>query len=176
MFLNLTDKELKKEAKKLSIAQLNSVIATLTEVTNERENEATFLKEIEELAQSRGFSLRKLGLVQGVTDQVSDVAEKKTKEARPTKPKLKSVNAEKQFFYVEDGELKMLMTHTMKKGLLERGIELTPFDKLSDEHKETADSLIAQATKMLTSNYNEKVDIWNAYAQEHGLEILTKRV
>ncbi len=38
--------------------------------------------------------------------------------------KFKTLNPESQFFYVEDGKLHLLKTHTMKKGLEDRGIKV----------------------------------------------------
>lgn len=170
-------KETKKEAKQLTVAQLNTAIETLQAVLKEREVEAQTLNEIEALALARGFSLKQLGLVQAATANVEPDAaqvDKAEHNDRPIKPKLKSLNAESLYFYNEDGQLKLLATHTMKKGLQNRGIEVVPFAQLSKGDKEKAQLLIEDATQTAILNYNKKVDVWNAYAEKQGLEILAK--
>ncbi len=94
---------------------------------------------------------------------------------RPVKPKFKTINKESQFFYVENGQLQLLKTHTMKKALNDKGIEVVPFSKVEKKYIKQVDALLADATSQATVNFNAKVDVWNEWATVHHEEILTKR-
>ena len=168
----LNPKDIKAQAKHLSIVQLQTAISYLNEVVKERENEARVLREIEELAASRGVTLRQLGLVY-LSGEDETTREDTKKSDRPIKPKFKRFNPESMFFYTENGEFKMLITHTMKKVLLERGIDIIPYHKLSKSQKEQALKLVEQAMEVSKENFNAKVVVWNAYADKHGLDKLS---
>lgn len=176
MSILLDKRELKKAAKELSLVKLQDVIATLNTVIAEREKEAELIGQLEQLAKSQGFTLEQLGYklnndVIGSDSQQDDSASGK----RPTKPKFKTINKDKQYFYVEGGQLNLLRTHTMKKGLQERGVEVLPVSKVDKKHAKQVDALIAEATAQALENYNSKVDAWNEWAAANGEEILSKK-
>ena len=91
------------------------------------------------------------------------------------KPKFKTINKESQFFYVDAGKLHLLKTHTMKKALLDRGIKVVPFHKVDSKYSKEIEALLAEAGTQAIENFNSKVDVWNAYAQANGEEILSKK-
>ena len=176
MSILLDKRELTRAAKELSLIKLQDVIATLNKVVTEREKEAEIITQLEQLAKSQGFTLEQLGykLSHDISSSALDHdTEKKTK--RPTKPKFKTINKDSQYFYIENGELHLLRTHTMKKGLLERGVKVIPFSEVEKKHSKRVDALIAEATKHSLLNYNSKVDAWNEWAAASNEEILSKK-
>lgn len=175
MSLLLDKRELKKAAKELTLAKLNEVIATLESVIAERQGEIDAIHEIERVAREKGFTLEQLGFkqVDAVIPPESPVVTEQT--ARPVKPKFKTLNRESQYFYVEDGQLQLLRTHTMKKGLEARGINVVHVDEVDQTFANDIDRLLAEATAQATINFNSKVAVWNAWAAEHGAEILESR-
>lgn len=178
MSLLLDKRELKKAAKELSIVKLQESIDVLNAVLDERQKETEVLDKVREFAKSQGFTLEQLGYKLNVSEVVAveiedDVPSSDTK--RPVKPKFKTINKESQFFYVADGELQLLKTHTMKKGLQERGIDVMPFSAVEQKYARQVDALLADAAQQALANFNSKVDVWNSWAEQHGGEILTKR-
>ncbi|GGW73241.1 H-NS family histone-like protein [Alishewanella tabrizica] len=175
MSLLLDKRELKKAAKELTLAKLNDVLDTLQSVLAERQSEIEAINEIERFAREKGFTLEQLGYKQiqdtlAVEEEISVSSDK-----RPIKPKFKTLNKESQYFYVEDGQLQLLRTHTMKKGLQARGIEVVSVDKVDKKFAKDIDALLADATEQATLNYNSKVVLWNAWAAVNGGEILETR-
>lgn len=176
MSILLEKRELKKAAKELSLVKLQDVIATLTAVVAEREKEAEIITQLEQLAKSQGFTLEQLGykLSHDISgSELEQDAEQKTK--RPTKPKFKTINRDSQYFYIEGGELHLLRTHTMKKGLQERGVNVVPVTELDKKYAKRVDALIAEASAQALENYNSKVDAWNEWATANNEEILSKK-
>jgi len=175
MSLLLDKRELKKAAKELTLAKLNDVLDTLQSVLTERQSEIEAINEIERFAREKGFTLEQLGYKQIqdtiAVEEVSSVASDK----RPIKPKFKTLNKESQYFYIEDGQLQLLRTHTMKKGLQARGIEVVSIDKVDKKFAKDIDALLADATEQATVNFNSKVAVWNAWAAVNGGEILETR-
>lgn len=168
----LDKKELKKFAAELPVASLKEVIELLNESLEKRHNEEQTLKELENLAKSKGFSLQQLGLV-----NTSVIHSEDTEHAdrRPKKPKLKAVNLQSQYFYIEDNALHLLKTHTMKQSLKSRGISVLPHFHFEKTHKKEMDDLITEANIASVHSYNSKVDEWNKWAAEHCEEILEKK-
>ncbi len=179
MSLLLDKRELKKAAKELSVVKLQEVIDFLNSVLAERQKESEFLVELREFVKANGFTLEQLGYKQSVDGVISAVAEdaevEKDSSKRPVKPKFKTINPESQYFYVENGALQLLKTHTMKKGLLERGVDVVAFDKVEKKYQKQIGSLLAEAGKQALENFNAKVDVWNEWAAAHNEEILEKR-
>lgn len=175
MSLLLDKRELKKAAKELTLAKLNDVLDTLQSVLTERQSEIEAINEIERFAREKGFTLEQLGYKQIqdtiAVEEVSSVASDK----RPIKPKFKTLNKESQYFYIEGGQLQLLRTHTMKKGLQARGIEVVSIDKVDKKFAKDIDALLADATEQATVNFNSKVAVWNAWAAVNGGEILETR-
>jgi hypothetical protein len=177
MSLLLDKRELKKAAKELSVLKLQEVIDVLTSVLDERQKESEVLAKVREFAKAQGFTLEQLGYklnADGVAVLDADDAEENDSK-RPVKPKFKTINKDSQFFYVENGSLQLLKTHTMKKGLLERGIDVVPFSKVEKKYIKQVDALLEDAGKQALANFNSKVDVWNEWAKQHDDEILTKR-
>ncbi|SNY55791.1 hypothetical protein SAMN06297280_2977 [Arsukibacterium tuosuense] len=174
MSLLLDKKELKKAAKELTLVKLTDVIETLNGVLAERQQEVELIAKLEQLAKAQGYTLEQLGYRQS-SDVV--VAERSDSDSakRPVKPKFKTINKESQFFYVENGQLQLLRTHTMKKGLQQRGIQVVPLAKVDKKFTKDIDKLIADATAQAIENFNSKVTIWNEWAVANGGEILEKR-
>jgi len=176
MSILLDKRELKKAAKELTLVKLTDVIETLNAVLAERQKEVELITQLEQLAQSQGFTLEQLGYklnndVSGIADtSVADKADK-----RPTKPKFKTINRDSQYFYVENGELQLLRTHTMKKGLQDRGIDVVPVNKVDKKYAKQIDNLITDATAQAVENFNAKVDAWNEWAAANAEEILSKK-
>jgi len=176
MSILLDKRELKKAAKELTLVKLTDVIETLKGVLAERQKEVELISQLEQLAKSQGFTLEQLGyklnndVVASEEKPVSSKADK-----RPTKPKFKTINKDSQYFYVENGQLQLLRTHTMKKGLQDRGIDVVPVGKVDKKYAKQIDSLISEATKQAVDNFNSKVDAWNEWAAANGEEILTKK-
>lgn len=176
MSILLDKRELKKAAKELTLAKLTDVIDTLNSVLAERQKEVELIGQLEQLAKSQGFTLEQLGYKLNNDGLVSDTGESSDKaDKRPTKPKFKTINKENQYFYIENGQLLLLRTHTMKKGLQERGIEVVPLAKVDKKYAKQVDKLIAEATTQAVENFNGKVDAWNEWAAANGEEILTKK-
>jgi ribosomal protein L22 len=176
MSMLLDKRELKKAAKELTLVKLTDVIETLNAVLAERQKEVELITQLEQLAKSQGFTLEQLGykLSNEVTGAaVADVTA--TSDKRPTKPKFKTINKDSQYFYVENGQLHLLRTHTMKKGLQDRGIEVVPVTKVDKKYAKQIDSLIAEATAQAVENFNAKVDAWNEWAAANAEEILSKK-
>ena len=69
----------------------------------------------------------------------------------------------------------MLRTHTMKKGLQDRGIDVVPVSKVDKKYAKQIDSLIVEATAQAVENFNAKVDVWNEWAAANAEEILSKK-
>jgi len=178
MSLLLDKRELKKAAKELTVVKLQEVIEVLNSVLEERQKETEVLDKVREFARAQGFTLEQLGYKLNA-DTLITVAEDNTEVAedskRPVKPKFKTINKESQFFYVENGALQLLKTHTMKKALNERGIDVVPFAKVEKKYVKQVDALLADATTQAVANFNAKVEIWNEYAAAHNEEILQKR-
>jgi hypothetical protein len=174
MSLLLNKKELKKSAKELTVVNLRDAVEWLTEVLESRQKEAEAIEQIKQLAKSQGYSLEQLGFhIHHELVTESSVVESTNK--RPVKPKLKTLNKEKQYFYVEAGQLQHLKTHTMKKALHARGIEVVPFAAVHKKHAKDVQALLADAEKQALENYNAKVQVWNAWAEANSEEILTTK-
>lgn len=175
MSILLDKRELKKAAKELTLIKLTEVIETLNSIVTERQNEAEVISQLEQLAKSQGFTLEQLGYKlnnEAVTDLQHGLAKS---DKRPTKPKFKSIKKDSQYFYIENGELHLLRTHTMKKGLQDRGVNVMPVAKVDKKYAKKIDTLIADATAQVLENYNSKVDAWNDWAVANGGEILNKK-
>lgn len=178
MSLLLDKRELKKAAKELTVLKLQEVMDVLTSVMDERQKESEALDKVREFAKAQGFTLEQLGYKlnsDGFTVAVQEEEAVVQDDKRPVKPKFKTINKESQFFYVEEGALQLLKTHTMKKGLNERGIDVVPFSKVEKKYLKQVDALLADATAQALVNFNTKVDVWNTWAAEHNEEILAKR-
>ncbi|MBU1308356.1 MAG: H-NS histone family protein [Gammaproteobacteria bacterium] len=176
MSILLDKRELKKAAKELSLVKLTDVINVLNAVLAERQKEVELIAQLEQLAKSQGFTLEQLGYKLNNDVVVLEGAEHQPKaDKRPTKPKFKTINKESQYFYVEDGKLQLLRTHTMKKGLQERGIEVVPVSKVDKKYAKQIDGLITEATAQAVENFNAKVAAWNEWAAANAEEILTKK-
>lgn len=174
MSIFLDKKELKKAAKTVSISKINEAIGVLQEVLAERQKESETIEQIKLLAKSQGFSLEQLGLSL-TTTVAEETKEEVPTSTRPTKPKLKTLNLEKQFFYIQDGQLHLLKTHTMKKGLETLGIQVLPYQKVDKKYKAEISALLAEAISQSVESFNAKVSIWNAWAEQNGEEILALR-
>lgn len=174
MSIFLDKKELKKAAKEISTTKIQEAIEAINEVLAERQTGIAVLGQIRELAKQQGFTLEQLGLMQSDSVLTQDGTEAAA-STRPPKPKWKTINRESQFFYMEQGTLRLLKTHTMKQGLLDRGIELMPYHKVDQKHASDVDALLAQATAQATENFNQKVVTWNAWASSNGDELLEPR-
>lgn len=178
MSLLLDKRELKKAAKELTVVKLQEVIDVLNSVLDERQKETEVLEKVREFARAQGFTLEQLGykLNGEALLAIADEANETQSDAkRPVKPKFKTINKESQFFYVEQGSLQLLKTHTMKKSLNDRGIEVVPFAKVEKKYVKQIDALLADAAVQAVANYNTKVDVWNEWAAVHNEEILEKR-
>lgn len=167
----LSDKKaLKKAAEELTVVKLQEVIRQLNDVLESRQREAEALAEVEELVRQKGFTLQQLGI--SVQHELAPASTDVVTEKRPVKPKLKSINKEKQYFYVDGGKLQLLKTHTMKQGLRDRGISILSFVDVSKKHQKEVQALLADAEQQAIKNFNAKVQVWNQWAQQHGGEIL----
>ena len=176
MSILLDKRELKKAAKELTLVKLTDVIETLNTVLAERQKEVELITQLEQLAKSQGFTLEQLGYKLNNDFVATDANDSPVKaDKRPTKPKFKTINKDSQYFYVENGQLQLLRTHTMKKGLLERGIDVVPFSKVEKKYIKQVDALLEEAGKQALANFNSKVDVWNEWAAQHNEEILAKR-
>lgn len=176
MSILLDKRELKKAAKELTLVKLTDVIETLNTVLAERQKEVELIAQLEQLAKSQGFTLEQLGYKLNSDVLLTETTERAVQsDKRPTKPKFKTINKESQYFYVEDGKLHLLRTHTMKKGLIARGIDVVPVSKVDKKYAKQIDSLIADATKQAVDNFNAKVDAWNEWAAANSEEILSKK-
>lgn len=175
MSLLLDKKELKKAAKEITTFKLHEVIETLNSVLAERQKETEVLSQIRALAKAQGFTLEQLGYQLNADVVVSHDDDTESKGKRPVKPKFKTINKESQFFYVDAGKLHLLKTHTMKKALVDRGIKVVPFHKVDGKYSKDIDALLAEAGTQAVENFNSKVDVWNAYAQANGEEVLSKK-
>jgi len=179
MSLLLDKRELKKAAKELSVVKLQEVIDVLNSILIERQKESDFIVELLEFVKAKGYTLEQLGYKQSADGVISPIAEDVTVDEevgkRPVKPKFKTINPETQYFYVENGSLKLLKTHTMKKGLNDRGIEVLEFNKVEAKYQKQIGSLLADAGAQALENFNVKVDVWNEWAAANNEEILEKR-
>ncbi|WP_333608249.1 H-NS family histone-like protein [Arsukibacterium sp.] len=175
MSILLDKRELKKAAKELTLVKLNDVIETLNAVLAERHQEVELVNHLEQIAKEKGYTFEQLGYKRAADLVVTDAQPAEQHSARPVKPKFKTINKDKQMFYVENGSLHLLATHTMKKGLQERGISVVPLSQVDKKFAKDTDKLIAEATAKAVDNFNAKVVVWNAWATEHGGEILTPR-
>jgi hypothetical protein len=171
----LVNRELKQLAKNITIAGIENAISVLQSVLAERSREQKVIADLKAMAEQSGYTLEQLGLV-STQSTISNPAKSAEKtEQRPIKPKLKTINLENQLFYVEDGSLKLLRTHTMKNALNERGISMINPKDLTTEQLEQAQQLIENASEVAVSSFNKKVDIWNEFASKTGLEVLEKK-
>lgn len=178
MSVLLDKRELKKAAKELSVLKLQEVIDVLKSVLDERQKESEVLEKVREFARAQGFTLEQLGYKLNAEGTVVLNQEEEVQpfdDKRPVKPKFKTINKESQFFYVENSQLQLLKTHTMKKALNEKGIEVVPFSKVEKKYVKQIDALLAEASSQALLNYNAKVDVWNEWAAAHNEEILSKR-
>lgn len=176
MSILLDKRELKKAAKELTLVKLTEVIETLNAVLSERQNEVELIAQLEQFAKAQGFTLEQLGYKRSNEIVVTEATESSAKaDKRPTKPKFKTINKDSQYFYVEEGKLHLLRTHTMKKGLQDRGIDVVPVSKVDKKYAKQIDSLIVEATAQAVDNFNAKVDVWNEWAAANAEEILSKK-
>lgn len=178
MSLLLDKRELRKAAKELTVLKLQEVIDVLKSVLDERQKESEVLEKVREFAKAQGFTLEQLGYKLNAEGSVVAMSEPEVPAddtKRPVKPKFKTINKESQFFYVENGQLQLLKTHTMKKALNDKGIEVVPFSKVEKKYVKQIDALLQDAAVQALHNYNAKVDVWNEWAKAHHEEILTKR-
>ncbi|MDP4537723.1 H-NS histone family protein [Alkalimonas collagenimarina] len=174
MSLLLNKKELKRSAKELTVVNLRDAIEWLTEVLDSRQKEAAAIEQIKQLAKSQGYSLEQLGF-HVHHELVAESATSENANKRPVKPKLKTLNKDKQYFYVESGQLQHLKTHTMKKALQNKGIEVVPFASVHKKYAKDVQSLLAAAEKQALENYNAKVEVWNTWAEANNEEILPSK-
>jgi len=179
MSLLLDKRELKKAAKELSVVKLQEVIDVLNSVLAERQKESEFLVELREFVKAKGYTLEQLGYKQsadGVISPIADEAEVVVENGkRPVKPKFKTINPESQYFYVDNGSLNLLKTHTMKKGLNDRGIDVVAFKQVEKKYQKQIGALLEEAGAQALENFNAKVDVWNEWASANNEEILEKR-
>ncbi|EJI84062.1 hypothetical protein AEST_28960 [Alishewanella aestuarii B11] len=175
MSLLLDKRELKKAARELTLAKLNDVLETLQSVLAERQSELDAINEIERLAREKGFTMEQLGYKQVQEVVASTPASVSSDDKKPVKPKFKTLNKDSQYFYVENGKLQLLRTHTMKKGLQDRGIDVVPAAKVDKKFAKDIERLLTEATEQAVANFNQKVAIWNAWAAANGGEILQSR-
>jgi len=177
MNILLDKRELKKAAKELSVVKINEVISTLNEVLSERQREIQTIEKLQAFAKEQGFTLEQLGykLSNDLIVSADDSEETIKTSGRPTKPKFKTINIESQFFYIENGNLCLLKTHTMKNGLIERGIDVFPYSKVDRTRIAQVQPLIDAATAQATESFNAKVDVWNEWAKSNSEVILEKR-
>lgn len=175
MSILLDKRELRKAAKEVTLAKLTDIIETLNAVMVERQKEVELITQLEQLAKSQGFTLEQLGYKLNNDAAVVQLDGVIKADKRPTKPKFKTINKENQYFYIEHGELLLLRTHTMKKSLQDRGIDVMPLAKVDKKHAKQIDTLIADATVQAVENFNAKVDAWNEWAAANGEEILSKK-
>lgn len=175
MSLLLDKRELKKAAKELTFAKLNDVIDTLQSVLAERQAESDTISELERFVREKGYTMEQLGYKQVQDTIPAQELSTITASDRPVKPKFKTLNKDKQYFYVEDGKLHLLRTHTMKQGLLDKGINVVPVSAVEKKFVKDIDALLADATAQAVENYNSKIVVWNAWAAENGGEILQPR-
>ncbi|MGY5796175.1 H-NS family histone-like protein [Rheinheimera faecalis] len=177
MSILLDKRELKKAAKELSVTKINEVISILNEVLADRQREIETIEKLQAFAKEQGFTLEQLGykLSNDAIISAEAVETESKPSGRPTKPKFKTINVESQFFYVEDGKLSLLKTHTMKKGLIDRGIDVFPFSKVDKKFSAQVQPLLDSATLQATESFNAKVVVWNVWAKAHGEEILSKK-
>jgi ribosomal protein L22 len=175
MSILLDKKELKKAAKEISVAKIHEAIEVLQSAISDRQKEIDTIEQIKQLAKSQGFSLEQLGLSVAANVVVEAVEQPSEVSTRPTKPKFKTLNPDSQFFYVENGKLNLLKTHTMKKGLEERGIQVVPFINVDQKFQHEISQLIEEAVAQATTSFNAKVEIWNAWAEQNGEDILATR-
>lgn len=177
MSILLDKRELKKAAKELSVTKINEIISTLNEVLSDRQREIEAIEKLQAFAKEQGFTLEQLGYKLSNDAIVStEAAKAETKPSgRPIKPKFKTINVESQFFYIEHGKLCLLKTHTMKKGLVDRGIDVFPFSKVGKDYSVQVQPLLNSAIAQATESFNTKVDVWNDWAKDNGEEILSKK-
>ena len=175
MSLLLDKRELKKAARELTLAKLNDVLETLQSVLAERQSELDAINEIERFAREKGFTLEQLGYKQVQDVVTSAPVAVSSDDKKPVKPKFKTLNKDSQYFYVENGTLQLLRTHTMKKGLQERGIDVVPAAKVDKKFAKDIERLLADATEQAVTNYNQKVLVWNDWAKVNGGELLEQR-
>ncbi len=179
MSLLLDKRELKKAAKELSVVKLQEVIDVLNSVLAERQKESEFIIQLREYVKANGYTLEQLGYKQSADGVISPIAEEVEvvveSGKRPVKPKFKTINPESQYFYVENGSLQLLKTHTMKKGLNDRGIEVVGFKQVEKKYQKQISGLLADAGTQALANFNAKVDVWNEWAAANNEEILEKR-
>lgn len=178
--MDLTNfRELKKNARALSYHQLQSAVDTLQGVLNERQKEVEVIASIRDFASSKGFSLEQLGYTL-INSSASNAEDSKSssglKNTRPAKPKLLSINADKQLFYFKDGELTRLSSHTLKPNLLRAGVQLLKFSELDKKQQKMAKSILEKARKASVDAYNRNVDTWNEWAQANNEEILAHKI
>lgn len=170
----LSHTSIRQLAKSLSLTAVQQAIAVLQNVVQERAREHDILESIKQMAEKEGYTLAQLGLVS--TQHVpQDVGADKPGTTKVVKPKFKTINLDTQYFYVENDKLQLLRTHTMKKGLTERGLTMLTASDLSESQLKEAKDLVAEATTLATISFNEKVDVWNEHAKAHGKELLEKR-
>lgn len=174
MSLFLDKRELKKAAKELALVKLTDVIETLNGVLAERQQEVELIAQFEQMAKAQGYTMEQLGYKQSSDVVVAESTESRGNK-RPVKPKFKTINKDSQFFYVEHGQLQLLRTHTMKKGLQQRGIQVVPLANVDKKFAKDIDKLIADATAQAVENFNTKVTVWNEWAAVNGGEILEQR-
>ncbi|MEE2025629.1 MULTISPECIES: H-NS family histone-like protein [Alkalimonas] len=174
MSLLLNKKELKKAAEELSVVKLQDVIRQLNDVLENRKRETEALEELKDFVKQKGFTFQQLGI--SVQHEVVSVDEPQAVTSkRPVKPKLKSLNKEKQYFYVDEGKLQLLKTHTMKQGLRDRGISILSYADVSQKHQKDVDALLAEAEQQAIENFNAKVGVWNQWAEANGAEMLSPK-
>jgi hypothetical protein len=177
MSILLDKRELKKAAKELSVTKINEVIDVLNGVLADRQREIETIEKLQALAKQEGFTLEQLGYKLSNESVIStETADVETiKSSRPTKPKFKTIKTDSQFFYVKDGKLQLLKTHTMKQGLINSGIAVFPYSKVESKFADQVQPLIDAATANAVESFNTKVDIWNEWANANNEEILEKR-
>lgn len=91
---------------------------------------------------------------------------------RPFKPKLKKVLKENQFYYVQEGRLKLLARPVTVEDLHEAGIQCVPYSKVDKKYGKQIEKLVELRNAELVSIYNEKVAAWNAVCESIGEEQL----
>lgn len=175
MSLLLDKRELKKAAKELTLAKLNDVLETLQSVLAERQSELEAINQIERIVREKGFTMEQLGYKQVQDVGTSAPASVSSDDKKPVKPKFKTLNKDSQYFYVENGKLQLLRTHTMKKGLQERGIDVVPAAEVDKKFAKDIERLLADATERAVTNYNKKVLVWNDWARVNGGKLLEPR-
>lgn len=101
-------------------------------------------------------------------DPIATSAQKTDEPRRPFKPKLKKISKEQELYYVESGQLKLLVRPMTPEDLRSVGINTATYQQVDKKFSKQIDALVEARNNEIAAKYNEKALAWNEVCHSIG--------